>query len=139
MNFIKFIKQTGNEEKCKQLFKSYRDNQCHFTRFSLQRFKDKNRWMERFQQTKEIAKKHIQKVVPPIEASNALPWVHTMISNAKRNLPGIHHSMTKYYLQNYLNEFCYKTNRRYSDNLFDRLMIARVEDAWYGKLLYKNG
>ena len=92
-----------------------------------------------FIKLKEIAKKHIQKVVPPIEASNALPWVHTMISNAKRNLPGIHHSMTKYYLQNYLNEFCYKTNRRYSDNLFDRLMIARVEDAWYGKLLYKNG
>ena len=62
-----------------------------------------------------------------------------MISNAKRNFLGIHHSMKKEYLQNYLNEFCYKTNRRYSNNLFDRLMIASVEDAWYGKLLYTNG
>ncbi len=92
-----------------------------------------------FNKLKEIVQKHIKKVVLPVEASKALPWVHTMISNAKRNLLGIHHSMTKYYLQNYLNEFCYKTNRRYNDNLFDRLMVASVEDAWYGKLLYKNG
>ena len=51
-----------------------------------------------FNKVKEIVKKHIRKVVPPCEASIALPWVHTMISNAKRNLLGIHHSMTKYYL-----------------------------------------
>lgn len=62
-----------------------------------------------------------------------------MISNAKRNFLGTHHSMNKVYLQNYLNEFCYKTNRRHTDNLFDRLMVASVEDAWYGKLLYSNG
>ena len=92
-----------------------------------------------FNKLKEVVKKHIKKIVPPENASIVLPWVHTMISNAKRNFLGIHHSMKKEYLQNYLNEFCYKTNRRYSNNLFDRLMFASVEDAWYGKLLYTNG
>ena len=29
------------------------------------------------------------------------------------------------------NEFCYKTNRRYLGvNLFDRLLVASVEDTW---------
>ena len=92
-----------------------------------------------FNKLNEIVKRHIKKIVPPKEASNVLPWVHTMISNAKRNFLGTHHSMNKVYLQNYLNEFCYKTNRRHTDNLFDRLMVASVEDAWYGKLLYSNG
>src|SRR5437867_4385225 len=54
-----------------------------------------------FNKLKEIVKKHIKKVVPPSEASNVLPWVHTMISNAKRNFLGIHHSMKGEYLQNY--------------------------------------
>jgi len=51
-----------------------------------------------------------------------------MISNAKRNLLGINHQIKDDYLQNYLNEFCYKTNRRYCVvNLFDRLMVAAVQ------------
>jgi transposase-like protein len=41
------------------------------------------------------------------------PWVHTMISNAKRLFLGIHHKIGKGYMQLYLNEFCYKFNRRY--------------------------
>jgi hypothetical protein len=39
-----------------------------------------------------------------------------------------------------LNEFCYKTNRRYfGANLFDRLLVAAVEDTWYGKHRYNYG
>ncbi|MGB4205060.1 MAG: IS1595 family transposase, partial [Bacteroidales bacterium] len=39
-----------------------------------------------------------------------------------------------------LDEFCYKTNRRYFGvNLFDRLIVAAVEDTWYGKFRYKYG
>ncbi|MFO0494729.1 MAG: IS1595 family transposase, partial [Flavobacteriia bacterium] len=31
------------------------------------------------------------------------------------------------YLQNYLNEFCYRLNRRYfGDNLFNRMVVAVV-------------
>jgi len=63
-----------------------------------------------------------------------------MISNAKRNLLGINHQIKDDYLKNYLNEFYYKTNRRYyCVNLFDRLMIAAVEDTWYGKNWYNYG
>jgi hypothetical protein len=40
----------------------------------------------------------------------------------------IFHDIKPEYLQNYLNEFCYKFNRRYfGERRFDRLMIAAVE------------
>lgn len=62
------------------------------------------------------------------EAHTVLPWVHSAIGNAKKVLQGLHHSIGKEYLQNYLNEFCYKYNRRYfEDKLFDRLLIACIE------------
>ena len=93
-----------------------------------------------FNRIKEVAAKHIKKVTPPKEASKTLPWVHTMISNAKRNFLGINHQIRDEYLQNYLDEFCYKTNRRYFGScLFERLMIAAVEDTWFGKIRYENG
>ena len=67
------------------------------------------------------------------EVPKALPWVHMAISNAKKICMGVHHSIRRKYMQNYLNEFCYKFNRRYfGDKLFDRLMIASVEAPWYG-------
>ena len=51
-----------------------------------------------------------------------LKWVHIAISNAKRTLLGIYHKIKGCYLQLYLDEFCYKLNRRYfGDRLFDRL------------------
>ncbi|HIP36061.1 MAG TPA: IS1595 family transposase, partial [Crocinitomix sp.] len=40
-------------------------------------------------------------------------WVHIAISNAKRTLLGIYHKIKGKYLQLYLDEFCYKLNRRY--------------------------
>lgn len=64
--------------------------------------------------------------------SKLLPWVHIAISNAKKIFLGTHHSIKRNYMQNYLNEFCYKFNRRYlTDKLFDRLMVACVEASWY--------
>jgi hypothetical protein len=54
-----------------------------------------------------------------------LKWVHIAISNAKRNLLGTYHMVKLKYLQNYLDEFCYKLNRRYfGENLFNRLVLA---------------
>ena len=42
-------------------------------------------------------------------------WFTAIMSvNAKRNLVGIHHYVGSRYLRNYLGEFCYLTNRRYS-------------------------
>lgn len=66
------------------------------------------------------------------EVSKIFPWAHIAISNAKKMCLGIHHSIDKRFMQNYLNEFCYKFNRRYfGDKLFDRLMLAAVEAPWY--------
>lgn len=62
----------------------------------------------------------------------SLPWVHIAISNAKRNLLGIYHKINGKYLQSYLDEFCYKLNRRYfGDKVFDRLAIAMSDNYWY--------
>jgi hypothetical protein len=57
------------------------------------------------------------------EVHKIFPWVHSAIGNAKKVLLGLHHSIGKEYLQSYLNEFCYKYNRRYIPNLFDRVII----------------
>jgi len=66
------------------------------------------------------------------EVSKIFPWVHVAISNAKKKLLGLHHQVKDDYMQNYLNEFCYKFNRRlFGEALFDRLIIATLERQWY--------
>jgi DNA-directed RNA polymerase subunit RPC12/RpoP len=76
---------------------------------------------------KDIVKEHRPRVIPKTEIGKILLWVHIAISNAKRMLLDIYHDIKLEYRQNYLNEFCYKFNRRYfGENLFDRLMIASV-------------
>jgi len=60
-----------------------------------------------------------------------LKWVHIAIGNAKRNLLGIYHKIKGKYLQLYLDEFCYKLNRRYfGERLFDRLTFAVAKSYW---------
>jgi len=61
-----------------------------------------------------------------IEVHKTFPWVHTAIGNAKKILLGFHNSVGTEYLQSYLNEFCYKFNRRYFLDLFDRVLIACI-------------
>ena len=55
--------------------------------------------------------------VPALSAGertmHLLPWVRTAITNSGRILEGIFHGVGRKYLQNYLDEFCYKLNRRY--------------------------
>lgn len=66
------------------------------------------------------------------EVTKMFPWVHIAISNAKKKILGLHHSVKDTYMQNYLNEFCYKFNRRYFGiKLFDRLIVAVLEKSWY--------
>ena len=63
--------------------------------------------------------------------ATTLKWVHIAISNAKRNLLGVYHKIKGKYLQLYLDEFCYKLNRRYFGNrLFDRLVLAVAKSYW---------
>ena len=75
----------------------------------------------------KLVHKHESMVVPSKKADKMLPWVHTIIANAKRQLLGVHHSVGTDNLQNHLNEFCYKLNRRnFTTDLFDRILIASV-------------
>ena len=70
---------------------------------------------------------HISFKSDKITTKTSLKWVHVAISNAKRNLLGVYHMISNDYLQNYLNEFCYRLNRRYfGENLFNRMVVAVV-------------
>jgi transposase-like protein len=61
----------------------------------------------------------------PKKASELLPWVHILISNAKSFLSGCHHWISKKHLQRYLDEFCYKFNRRFWEHqILNRLLKA---------------
>jgi DNA-directed RNA polymerase subunit RPC12/RpoP len=55
---------------------------------------------------------HIVVEGTPEEQCEQLPWVHISIANAKRKLLDIHHCVSSKYIQKYLDEFCYKLNRR---------------------------
>lgn len=83
---------------------------------------------------KDLVKEHkVTVMVNPKEASSVFPWVHIAISNAKRLLLGIFHRINDKYLQNYLNEYCYRFNRRHmKEAIFDRLLIAAVSYTSYG-------
>lgn len=57
--------------------------------------------------------------------NSILKWAHITISNAKRTLLGIYHKIDRKNLQDYLDEFCYKLNRRYfGKELFERILVA---------------
>ena len=64
------------------------------------------------------------------ETGKILPWVHIAISHAKRLLPDVHHSIGEQYLQNYLDGFCYKFNRKYFNSIFDRVVTNSVSYKW---------
>ncbi len=70
-------------------------------------------------------------VVSGREATNdTLRWVHKAISNLKIKLLAINPMITYKYLQNCLNEFVYKLNRRdLGERLFNRLVLASIYPA----------
>lgn len=71
-----------------------------------------------------IMKQHQVQVIPKEEIGRILPWMHITISNAKRMLLDIHHSINLMYLQSYPNKFCFKFNKRYFEGvMFDRLLF----------------
>lgn len=59
----------------------------------------------------------------PADGKEYLPWVHILISNAKRFINGTHHSVNR--LQAYLEEFTWRFNRRFGD-LFQRMIISSI-------------
>lgn len=64
------------------------------------------------------------------EAHAALKWVNILASNSKAFLLGTFHGIGRKHLQNYLNKFCYRFNRRrWEGELFDRLVMACVKSS----------
>ena len=56
---------------------------------------------------------HIKEKSTKYTTANTLRCLQIAISNAKYTLLGICHKINPKYLQLYLDEFCYKLNRRY--------------------------
>lgn len=73
---------------------------------------------------KDMFTEHKSQVIDPKDIGRVLPWVHIAIANAKTLLADMYHGIGPEFLQEYLNEFCYKFNRRYfGEDLFDRLVM----------------
>lgn len=73
---------------------------------------------------------HVKEISATEEGKFNLKWAHTAISNLKSDLRK-YRMVSEKFLQNYLDEFCYKLNRRYfGERLFDRLVIASIQPYW---------
>jgi len=74
---------------------------------------------------------HVREISGTKQGNFNLKWVHIAISNLKKHLQ-TYHMISERMMQNYLDEFCYKLNRRYfGQKLFDRLIIASIYPYWY--------
>lgn len=57
--------------------------------------------------------------------SGMLKWLHTIFGNAKAFVSGTFHGLGRTYMQSYLDEYCYRFNRRYMGrDVFSRLGLA---------------
>lgn len=76
---------------------------------------------------KDNFQEHNPQVIAPKEVPQVLPWVHIAISNAKTLLADMYHGVKPEFLQEYLNEFCYKFNRiKIPFDPLDRLLAITV-------------
>lgn len=68
---------------------------------------------------------HEGKAFNPEEDSEHLKWLHIVISNAKAFILGTYHGLDTLHIQSYLDEFCFRFNRRFfSTQLFNRIVNA---------------
>jgi len=65
-----------------------------------------------------------KKVTPPEFVDQWLPWVHVAIANLKRFILGSFHGTSTRYVQEYLNEFCYRFNRRFWEDQIPTRLLA---------------
>ena len=73
----------------------------------------------------EHAETHVSTLSSDLIEKGEFMWMNTIISNFKKVFLANHHSISEKFLQNYIDEFCYKLNRRYFRNkLMDRALIA---------------
>lgn len=75
----------------------------------------------------ESGHNHQREIVKGKKAHEVLKWTHILIGNAKAFILGTFHGIGKKHLQAYLDEFCYRFNRRnWELQLFDRLVTACI-------------
>ena len=71
---------------------------------------------------------HVPRTTPPELAAQWLPWVHVLIANLKRFILGTYHGVSQRYIQEYIDEFMYRFNRRFWESqLPNRLLRVAVE------------
>jgi transposase-like protein len=79
---------------------------------------------------KQAGYKHQKEVLKGRKAHEVLKWAHILVSNAKAFILGTFHGVDRKHLQFYLDEFCYRLNRRWTEGLlFDRLVTACVNSS----------
>jgi hypothetical protein len=73
---------------------------------------------------------HMPKITPPHKVDQWLPWVHIVISNFKRFILGTYHGVSSKYMQEYIDEFCYRFNRRLWEAQIPNRMLALCATHW---------
>lgn len=76
---------------------------------------------------KQLKKNYVHKYQNYYESDNTefLKWLHIIVGNAKIYIMGTYHGLNKKFMQTYLDEFCYRFNRRFKPKqLFGRLLNA---------------
>lgn len=74
---------------------------------------------------KPLAESYLHEYQVFDSSNGMLHWLHTIIANAKAFVAGTYHGLGGKHLQVYLDEFCYRFNRRFRQGeLFDRLLFA---------------
>jgi len=71
------------------------------------------------------------------KAKSILKWANVVISNSKTFIQGTYHGLPAKHLDRYLNEFCYRLNRRFCEHLiFGKLLKAcvSVKQTTYAEL-----
>lgn len=75
---------------------------------------------------------HQAETISPIDNPGHLKWLHVVISNMKAFMNGTYHGVPKKHLQAFIDEFCYRFNRRFwQGQLFARTVCACAAAAPY--------
>ena len=71
---------------------------------------------------------HRPKVASPEKVDQWLPSIHIVISNFKRFVAGTFHGVSHRYLQEYIDEFVYRFNRRYWEPQLPLMLFQAAVD-----------
>ena len=94
---------------------------------------------------KDFFKKHVPYTEYDVDkvVKTNLPWVHIVIGRCKNGIAAIHGEVDRQFLQLYLNEFCWKFNRRFfrdsndpKYDLFDRLV--KIAACYTSDIKWRN-